>query len=163
IAQHCGAEHEETVFSPHDMLALIEEVGGLLDEPLVDNSFLPTYALSRFARRSVGVALSGDGGDELFCGYPTFLADRAARWIGRLIYQHSKFYLADQNLVNVDRASMACGLEVRAPFLDHNLVDLACRIPVGLKLRGWTTKHILKRALQGVLPVSILLRRKQGF
>src|SRR5437667_48506 len=83
--------------------------------------------------------------------------------IDRLIYQHSKFYLADQNLVNVDRASMACGLEVRAPFLDHNLVDLACRIPVGLKLRGWTTKHILKRALQGVLPVSILLRRKQGF
>src|SRR5206468_3490325 len=46
--------------------------------------------------------------------------------IDRLIYQHSKFYLADQNLVNVDRASMACGLEVRAPFLDHNLVDLAC-------------------------------------
>ena len=255
IAQHCGAEHEETVFSPHDMLALLEEVGGLLDEPLVDNSFLPTYALSRFARRSVGVTLSGDGGDELFCGYPTFLADRAARWIGRLprsvqtlaawsvnrlrpsarygslefllkqffrgvphaaelrtqlllggllaweqsrlfspavraacagfdphedlprvvdesgtsnpidrlIYQHSKFYLADQNLVNVDRASMACGLEVRAPFLDHNLVDLACRIPAGLKLRGWTTKHILKRALEGVLPASILLRRKQGF
>jgi len=83
--------------------------------------------------------------------------------IDRLIYQHSKFYLADQNLVNVDRASMACGLEVRAPFLDHNLVDLACRIPAGLKLRGWTTKHVLKRALEGVLPASILLRRKQGF
>src|SRR5262245_6656402 len=48
IARHCGAEHEETVFSPDDMLALIENVGGLLDEPLVDGSFLPTYALSRF-------------------------------------------------------------------------------------------------------------------
>ena len=255
VAQHCGTEHEETIFSPHDMLALVDDVGGLLDEPLVDGSFLPTYALSRLARHSVAVTLSGDGGDELFCGYPTFLADRGARWIGRLprwaqavaarpvnrlrpsarygspefllkqffrglphgaelrtqlllggllaseqsrlfspavraacerfdpyedlpgvvaesrtrdpierlIYQHCKFYLADQNLVNVDRASMACGLEVRAPFLDHNLVELACRIPADLKLRGWTTKYILKRALDGLLPASILHRRKQGF
>ena len=83
--------------------------------------------------------------------------------IERLIYQHCKFYLADQNLVNVDRASMACGLEVRAPFLDHNLVELACRMPAHLKLRGWTTKYILKRALDGLLPASILHRRKQGF
>ena len=66
------------------MLALVDDVGGLLDEPLVDGSFLPTYALSRLARHSVAVTLSGDGGDELFCGYPTFLADRGARWIGRL-------------------------------------------------------------------------------
>src|SRR5207247_8799296 len=49
--------------------------------------------------------------------------------IDRLIYQHCKFYLAGQNLVTVDRASMACGLEVRAPFLDLALVELAGRIP----------------------------------
>jgi asparagine synthase (glutamine-hydrolysing) len=83
--------------------------------------------------------------------------------VDRLIYQHCKFYLADQNLVTVDRASMACGLEVRAPFLDHALVELAGRIPAHLKLRGWETKHILKRALQGALPPAIISRRKQGF
>ena len=255
VAAHCGTEHEELVFSPQDVTGLIHDVGGLLDEPLVDGSFLPIYALSRMARRAVTVVLSGDGGDELFCGYPTFLADRGARWIGRLpawsqrlltaavsrwppssrygsvefllkqffrglphspeirtqlllgglampeqsalfsssarqaclgfdpyeelaravaevprldpierlIYQHCKFYLADQNLATVDRASMACGLEVRSPFLDRPLVDLASRMPGRQKLRGWTTKYILKRALREDLPATILHRRKQGF
>src|SRR5438552_3876993 len=64
--------------------ALLEDVGGLLDEPLVDGSFLPTYVLSRFARQAVTVVLSGDGGDELFCGYPTFIADRGVRWARHL-------------------------------------------------------------------------------
>ncbi len=255
MARHCGTEHSEMVFSSADAAALIENVGDLLDEPLVDSSFLPFYALARFARKEVTVALSGDGGDELFCGYPTFLADSGSRWVqrlpqalvswgrravdslppssqygsiesllkqfvrglgyapevrtqlllggltglersallsaavreasagfdpyedltrvvaelpelnsvDRLIYQHCKFYLADQNLATVDRASMASGLEVRAPFLDHALVELAGRIPAHLKLSGWKTKHILKRALQGALPARIIHRRKQGF
>jgi asparagine synthase (glutamine-hydrolysing) len=81
----------------------------------------------------------------------------------RLIYQHCKFYLAGQNLVTVDRASMACGLEVRAPFLDRALVELACRIPSRLKVVGWQTKYILRRALRGLLPKATLTRRKQGF
>jgi asparagine synthase (glutamine-hydrolysing) len=83
--------------------------------------------------------------------------------IDRLIYQHCKYYLAGQNLATVDRASMACGLEVRAPFLDRPLVELAGRIPWALKLRGWQTKYVLKRALRGIVPESILTRRKQGF
>jgi len=81
----------------------------------------------------------------------------------RLIYQHCKFYLAGQNLVTVDRASMACGLEVRAPFLDRAFVELACRIPSRLKLVGWQMKYILKHALRDLLPQAILTRRKQGF
>src|SRR3989454_7534315 len=84
VAQQCGTDHEEVVFSPDDMRGLLEDVGGLLDEPLVDTSFLPLYVLSRLARRSVTVVLSGDGGDELFCGYPTFLAERRARWVRHL-------------------------------------------------------------------------------
>jgi asparagine synthase (glutamine-hydrolysing) len=80
-----------------------------------------------------------------------------------LIYQHCKSYLADQNLVTVDRASMACGLEVRAPFLHRPLVELAGCMPSTLKLKGWRTKHILKRALRGLVPDAILARRKQGF
>lgn len=255
VAEHCRTDHTEIVFSAQDAQRLLGEAGRLLDEPLVDGSFLPIYALSRLARTAVTVVLSGDGGDELFGGYPTFLAEPAAQWVqrlprwlqqravwavgqlprsarygsaefllrqfvrglphppeirtqlllggltaaeqatlfssqvrpafaefdpyedlthalrkvaglpalDRLIYQHCKFYLAGQNLATVDRASMACGLEVRAPFLDRPLVELACRIPSSLKVRGWTTKYILKRALRRILPAKILDRRKQGF
>ena len=255
VAQHCGTDHTEVEFSATDAAALLENAGDLLDEPLVDGSFLPLYRLSQAARRTVRVVLSGDGADELFCGYPTFLAERGVRWVQRwprwcrhaasygvsrlpasprygsaqfllkqffrglpfprevrtqlllggltaverltllspgvaascvdfepygelalgvsgsqtldpietLIYQHCKFYLAGQNLVAVDRASMACGLEVRAPFLDRALVELAGRIPSPLKLAGWQTKAILKHALRGLLPDVILARRKQGF
>ena len=255
VARRFGTDHHETIFSAADACALLEKGGDLFDEPLVDGSFLPTYALSRVARQEVTVTLSGDGGDELFCGYPTFLVERwgpafdrlppfvtaALRWatdhlpssagyagldlllkqlgrglrypapvrtqvllggltrdergallsasdaavgashepwariaetlegaagrspMERAIYQHCKFYLAGQILPKVDRASMACGLEVRAPFLDHAMVELAGRIPAGLKVRRWRTKHILKEALRGILPPEILARRKQGF
>src|SRR5216117_78585 len=81
VARHCGTDHTEVEFSSKDVAVLLENVGDLLDEPLVDSSFLPLYRLSQAARRSVTVVLSGDGGDELFCGYPTFLADRGARWV----------------------------------------------------------------------------------
>ncbi|PYO56707.1 MAG: asparagine synthetase B, partial [Candidatus Rokuibacteriota bacterium] len=74
VATRFGTDHEEVAFSPRDAVRLLEDVGHLLDEPLVDPSFLPIYLLSRTARRAVTVVLSGDGGDELFCGYPTFLA-----------------------------------------------------------------------------------------
>jgi asparagine synthase (glutamine-hydrolysing) len=254
VAERHGTVHEEVEFTGDDARALMDRVGDLLDTPLADSSFLPTYALSRHARRSVTVALSGDGGDELFCGYPTFQVDRLARWLRRLpeawlrplaraarpgarstaygdvrtllgqflrgvphppairtqlllggltaderadllspaardgagpadphdellalvppgivgrldalIYQHCKGYLAAQNLVNVDRASMACGLEVRAPFLDHQLVELLGRMPASLKLRGTRTKYVLRETLRDVLPAAVLERRKQGF
>ena len=255
VAAQFGTEHHELLFTPADALALMERVGGLLDEPLGDASFLPKYALARAARGSVKVALSGDGGDELFCGYPTFLADAPARWlhavvppparrlltrlvdrlpsspkygsvdfllkqfmrglpypaavrtqlllggittteqesllspsvrraaagfdasaelitsveqaalrdpVERLIHHHARFYLADQTLVTMDRATMAAGLEVRAPFLDPTLVELATTIPSSLKLRGRCTKYILKQALAGILPADVVHRRKQG-
>src|SRR5437879_1478632 len=84
VARHYGTDHTEVEFSSKDAALLLENVGDLLDEPLVDGSFLPLYRLSQAARRAVTVVLSGDGADELFCGYPTFLADRGARWVQRL-------------------------------------------------------------------------------
>jgi len=77
-------------------------------------------------------------------------------------YLDEQFYLADQTLVTMDRATMAAGLEVRTPFLDPALVELAATIPSSLKLRGWCTKYILKHALSGVVPPSVVHRRKQG-
>ncbi len=256
VAEHLGTEHHQFTFTAADAAALLPRLGSLLDEPLADPAFLPTLHLARHTRASVTVALSGDGGDELLCGYPTFLAVAPMRWmrrlpaaavaaterlvdalpsssrygspgfllkqffrgaahspdvatqimmgglalgraaaaplarrsarpaprsiptttsprswparrpddpISRLIYHHCKLYLAGQTLVKMDRGTMAYGVEARAPFLDPDLVELACAMPSAMKLRGWTTKYALKRALAGRLPREILTRRKQGF
>ncbi len=72
-------------------------------------------------------------------------------------------YLPDDLLVKVDRASMAVSLEARAPFLDHVMVQFAAGIPTPLKLRRGTPKYILKKALRGLLPDSIIDRKKHGF
>jgi asparagine synthase (glutamine-hydrolysing) len=72
-------------------------------------------------------------------------------------------YLPDDELRKADRLSMWHSLEVRVPFLDHKLVEFVSSIPSGLKLKGWEKKHILIKSLEGVLPHSILDRRKQGF
>jgi asparagine synthase (glutamine-hydrolysing) len=81
----------------------------------------------------------------------------------RLIYLYAKTYLQDDILVKVDRASMACSLEVRAPFLDVDLVDFLGHVPSRLKLRRFDTKHLLKRAMANELPDGIASRAKKGF
>ncbi len=83
VAQHIGSRHHERIFGGEEMLDLVPRLAGMLDEPLGDASFLPTALLSAFARGRVTVALGGDGGDELFAGYPMHQAQRVAR-IGRL-------------------------------------------------------------------------------
>jgi asparagine synthase (glutamine-hydrolysing) len=87
----------------------------------------------------------------------------AASTMERLIYLYCKFYLQDDILVKVDRASMACALEARAPFLDYTFVEFVNAIPFGLKLKGLKTKYILKRAMAGKVPQDILARGKKGF
>jgi asparagine synthase (glutamine-hydrolysing) len=83
-------------------------------------------------------------------------ADRAMQFYLRL-------YLPDDILVKVDRASMAYGLEARAPFLDIEFVDFVRRIPSEFKLRGRTTKYLLKQAARSLLPAEIIDRQKKGF
>jgi asparagine synthase (glutamine-hydrolysing) len=78
VAAALGTDHHEEVFAPEDALELVPRLAEIADEPLGDASLLPTTLLSAFARRHVKVALGGDGGDELFAGYPTYLAHRAA-------------------------------------------------------------------------------------
>jgi asparagine synthase (glutamine-hydrolysing) len=259
VATHIGSRHHEERLAPPVLLDLLPAIGRLLDEPLGDGSIVPTHLLARFARRTVTVALGGDGGDELFAGYATFQAERVAgllfdraprplgwaagallsaaasalpvsrgymsldfklkqflkgaelggarrhqAWLGsflpaealstlvpevaeaasgdlydvidrrleacaatspwdRLLYFYAKGYLADQVLAKVDRATMAVGLEGRAPLLDSRVVGLACSLAPALRMRGFQTKFLLKRALSGVLPEETLHRRKQGF
>ena len=72
-------------------------------------------------------------------------------------------YLPDDLLVKMDIASMANSLEVRCPFLDHELVEFAARLPLHLKIRGRDRKYLVKRAFAGVIPHENMYRRKQGF
>ena len=83
--------------------------------------------------------------------------------LNRQLYADLSLYLADDILVKVDRMSMATSLETRAPFLDGDLMELAFSMPGHLKIRNGERKWILKQAMRGILPDSILSRRKEGF
>jgi len=83
-AQHFGTDHHELIVGEPQMLEALLAMARVLDEPLADASIVPTHLLSRFARQHVKVALGGEGGDELFAGYPTYIGDRLARTYMRL-------------------------------------------------------------------------------
>src|SRR3989344_645390 len=243
VANNLKTDHHEQFVSAQDMLEVVPLISEIFDEPVADASVIPTYLLSKFTKKSVTVALGGDGGDELFAGYSTFIADqfqalfpviqglgsialtflsagdsyfsldfkirkfldgaeykgvqRHARWFSSfqpedlshillpkgnpLYYKGFPFgetgettagsvqefylrrYLMDQVLVKVDRASMRNALEVRAPFLDKQVVEFANALPYRYKVRGLTTKYILKKLMQDKLPAEIVWRKKQGF
>ena len=84
VADRLGTNHHELILEPHMLLDLVPEVTAFLDEPMADASIIPTYLLSRFTRQHVKVALGGDGGDELFAGYPTVLGHRLAGYYNLL-------------------------------------------------------------------------------
>jgi asparagine synthase (glutamine-hydrolysing) len=255
VARKIGVDHLIQPCNVSDMPALIPDILGGMDEPLGDASLVPTYLLSKFAASHLKVVLGGDGGDELFAGYPTYQALKLIRyynifpsevrqvikrlatvlpvslanisfdfkvkqllrgagvsqevmfflWMGsfteaekrellspavrqniikrntfedlfdyikqsnlkndleRALYLSTKLYLQDDILVKVDRASMASSLEVRAPFLDHTLVEFIAGLPTFLKLHRLTTKYVLKKAAAQLLPKGIINRKKKGF
>ena len=242
VAAHLGTEHYEMMLSYEDAKSMVEEMIDTYDEPFADSSAIPTMLVSKFAGKHVKVALSGDGGDELFLGYGmyrwaqrlsnpllqsvrkplAFLMDssgnnrmkRAAtvlnfpniRTIKSHIFSQEQYlfsageleillndhitpkieeelpafarellpgeeqamfdlnhYLKDDLLVKVDRASMKYGLEVRVPFLDHELVETALNIDASLKIKGGIPKYLLKDILTDFLPKELVYRPKWGF
>lgn len=80
-----------------------------------------------------------------------------------LLHINMRTYLPDDLLIKTDRSSMAASLETRAPLLDHWLVEMASTIPLNLKLKGSTTKYILKQIARDLLPAEIVSRPKHGF
>ena len=255
VSDILGTEHYDQLLTAKNLIETLSTID-LIDEPIGDASIIPTYLLSKHARNYVTVALGGDGGDELFAGYPTFQADvlagiyekiptlikkiflekiihkipetdnnfnlgfrlktfvkglggdknyRHHRWLGSFTAEekeklfkreiwneidakkdfeeidyylknikaedhrnktlglYMRTYLMDEVLVKVDRASMKNSLEIRSPFLDPNLVELANSLPFSFKLKGFTTKYILKKLMEDKLPGSIVYRKKKGF
>jgi asparagine synthase (glutamine-hydrolysing) len=219
VAQRYGTRHEEGVVRP-DAVEAVEDLVYHYGEPYADSSALPTYFLSRLTRQSVTVALSGEGSDEIFLGYPRYmtcreidLQERAKNGQPSRIRQYEDLiayfpdrakqplygagmrpflsrsaldslrrymdespsltagaawadihsYLPDDLLMKMDVASMAHSLEVRCPFVDHELMQWAASIPVDQKAPGLDAKRLLKRAMAPYLPEAILERPKRGF
>lgn len=255
IADHLGTRHEEFLLREQEIVDQVPAIVDFMDEPTANGSFFPVYLISRLARTQVTVALSGDGGDELFAGYNRYAlapgAWRRAQWIPSplrrrlagllaaggssesswLLTKLARFgsqvgsadarrklalvltsrtfsetylrltswwtepsvlegtspppprdwpagfmddlpsmlladqinYLPDDNLAKVDRASMATSLETRLPLLDHRLVEFSWRLPAEFKLRGTTTKWLLREILDRYIPRSLIERPKMGF
>jgi len=245
VAKRYGTDHHELVLRP-DAVDLLPRIVDAFDEPFGDSSALPTYLVSQLAGDTVKVVLSGEGGDELFGGYYTYVADRLAPRIGRAAsflrplvellpsssekvsfdYKAKRFvrgarlppverhhawkeifspeaqrellasspgsdplavyraryaetegaqelarlqdldlgiYLVDDLLVKTDRASMAHSLEARVPFLDPVVAELALALDTKQKVRGFSKKRLLRRAVAPLLPREIIRGRKQGF
>lgn len=97
------------------------------------------------------------------CYETTFGDDYFENHLSRVLFGDLNFYLPNDILVKVDRMSMANSQESRNPFLDYRIIELAMKMPVGLKIKGLTLKHILKSMLAETLPKSTLHRRKMGF
>jgi len=141
VSRHLGTDHVDELVEP-DIVAFGERLGRLLDEPNGDSSCLPTWLLSRLARRRVTVALSGDGGDELFGGYGRYFAtledEQRARLAGAPFAPGSAYY-SSRLLVLPDAALKIILGEVPAPLADH-LAELRHQLdhdprPLGNQLR----------------------------
>jgi asparagine synthase (glutamine-hydrolysing) len=98
VAKKLGTEHYSEEFSVSDVIPIFSEVSKKLDEPFFDPSMLPTYKVSKLARQHVKVALSGDGGDELFGGYPTYQAGIIASYIN---FMPKSYLLGMSNLLDI--------------------------------------------------------------
>ena len=248
VAEHLKLHHERFTVRP-DAAADLPKLAEVYGEPFGDSSALPTHYLARETRRHVKVALSGDGGDELFGGYDRYRAMRLDRRIrklprpvraalvthtsGRLSGRHPKSaasrlgrflrtidqsparryssylrifddpcitdlvcdkaefcpddvetnferlsidrdaveaalatdriaYLPNDLLTKLDRASMLHALEVRSPFMDHELVQFAAGLSADQLLKGGP-KRMLREAFARDLPAWVFKRRKMGF
>ena len=103
------------------------------------------------------------GGIDPYAGVRELLGHTDAQsLLDRLLYADIKTYLHEL-LMKQDQMSMAASVESRVPFLDHKLVEFTSSLPERLKLRGWTTKYVLRQSMKGVLPAAILDRPKMGF
>ena len=116
VSDHLGTEHHEIYVHASDVLPTLQELGALLDEPLADPSLIPTYILSKQTKQSVTVALSGDGADELFLGYDTFLADRASNWYARIAPLCNGFFQAMARLLPTSFTNISFDFKVKKFF-----------------------------------------------
>ena len=241
VARHFNTDHHEFLVTQDDLMELLPEVIRYRDAPVCEPSDIPIYLLSKKARQTVKMVLTGEGSDEMLAGYPKHSFERlvpafqsipalirrrvilplidalpyrfrraktAARnldvedfgarmpgWFGALTVDQASSlislpgqsalpglmhssgksalqdvllfdqlsWLPDNLLERGDRMTMAASLEARMPFMDKELASFASSLPNHFLVRGLTTKWILRKAMESVLPNEILRRPKVGF
>ena len=166
VARHLGTRHHEYIYTPAEVIAVLETVIAHLEsyDPALLRSAVPTFFVSRLAADHVKMVLNGEGADEVFAGYRHFATiDDPAALQGESVRLLSGLH--NLNLQRVDRMTMAHGLEGRVPFLDMDFVERATAFDPRLKLHGRDRpeKWLLRTAFEGVLPDTILWRTKQEF
>ncbi len=112
---------------------------------------------------SEGMRAATSGLDAYSAHRRYFSRVQTAAPLNRLLYVDLKTFLPCLNLITTDKTSMAANLEVRVPFLNRHMIELAARMPADLKLRGFKRKYILKRAMERSFPRDVVWRRKAGF
>jgi asparagine synthase (glutamine-hydrolysing) len=117
-SSHLKTDHSEMIFTEKDILKEIEFVLSKIDEPLADPSLFPTSLLSRFAREKVKVALGGDGGDELFCGYPTYLIHKYFN-----LYKLTPKFIRKNSLLLADKILPAGEGNLTFPYKMRKFID----------------------------------------
>lgn len=134
--------------------------------PDIESIYFDNFAVFPLAMQAdllSNEAIEQIGRIDPYAGVRTALAETDAQsLLDRLLYTDIKTYLHEL-LMKQDQMSMATSVESRVPFLDHKLVEFTCSLPERLKLRGGTTKYILRESMKGVLPEAILSRSKMGF
>ncbi len=125
-----------------------------------DETFKPRVLSAEMRARWIGLSSY-----EVVRRYLEYIeaARPASDFLARMTYLELKLRLPELLLMRVDKITMATSLEARVPFLDHHLVEYASNVPRELKVEGASGKHILKRALEGILPHDVLYRPKRGF
>ncbi|MFA9460939.1 asparagine synthase (glutamine-hydrolyzing) [Thiohalorhabdus methylotrophus] len=129
VAGHLGTDHTELYVTPEEARSVIPELPTIWDEPFADSSQIPTYLVSRLARRHVTVSLSGDGGDELFCGYHQYAFGcrlwEKLRWLPLALRQRLASLLQRIPADNLDSLSRRLPRDMRTRFSGDRLLKLA--------------------------------------
>jgi asparagine synthase (glutamine-hydrolysing) len=157
-----GVQHEVISVRPADIRAgEIREairMSELTEYGDIINAVVSVPLFARAQELGIKVVLTGDGSDELLGGYPMY--ERTPEAASRQLLMRMIGNLHRTELQRVDRVSMGHGVEARVPYLDPAIVELAVRLPAGLKVRDGQEKWILRRAFEGVLPDYVLRRPK---
>jgi asparagine synthase (glutamine-hydrolysing) len=166
-AKSLGTEHHEIVVSRQDLAASLPRVVAARDAPLALPSDLALHALAREASaRGVVTVLTGEGCDEILGGYRRYAAARmlpGARSLRETLSGDQGGWLSDNLLERGERLAAAASLQARSPFVDHRLAEYVSALPDELRVSGFATKVILRRAARAVLPDRMPKPRKLGF